>query len=164
MGSAGTHKSNPHLHRVRRYDIVIVFGQAAARRSAVGNAQAAWNRDQAVYPAMYYLLTTLSLHLFSMTTIFFVSCTTVKHDWRRANKQTTQNNATAFWKMLIIVLLDNHSDVVGWQLASRILEKSVLATPHVCTFCLNGTTHLWEGLCVVIVFSRSQKYGQEFKK
>lgn len=85
----------------------------------------------------------------------FVSCTTVKHDWRWANKQITQNNATAFWKMLIILLLNNHSDVAGWQLTSQILEKSVLATPHVCTFCLNGTTLLWEGLCVVIVFSRS---------
>lgn len=52
-----------------------------------------WNRDLS---AIYYLQTTLCLHLFSMKTIFFVSCTTVKYGWWWVNEQITQNNATAF--------------------------------------------------------------------
>lgn len=109
------------------------------------HAQAAWNQGSGCISRNLLLTNyTFPSFIFHDNNIF-VSCTTVK-TWLTLSEwinHTKQRSCT--WKMLIILLLNKHSDVVGWQLTSRILEKSVLATPHVRTFCLNGTTHLLGG-------------------
>lgn len=58
-------------------------------------------------------------------------------DAEQTNKWNTKQH-NRFQKIFMIVVLDQHSVVTGWQLTSKVLEKSLLGTPVVCMFCLNG--------------------------